>query len=208
MSVKVVKEKRCKSQYTRVRVKENLDKNGNCVEMLMRKGWRESKPLWGKWKVPTEAWGSRKQGAVMGEVEGEKSGRCGQRGCNVFLKHRSFSQKRGRFSEKRWTFSGKRRRFSGISRKFLRRRSEGDKRKQRWEVCAVAQEYLCHAQRQVSRWAQKQEGCMEWSRWWVANNRRNQAKKSFWKIDMAKKARIVGSITENCYFCVANKNNK
>lgn len=48
MSVKVVKEKRCKSQYTRVRVKENLDKNGNCVEMLMRKGWRESKPLWGK----------------------------------------------------------------------------------------------------------------------------------------------------------------
>ena len=78
----------------------------------------------------------------------------------------------------------------------------------RGEVCDVAQEYLCHAQRQVSRWAQKQEGCMEWSRWWVANNRRNQAKKSFWKIDMAKKARIVGSITENCYFCVANKNNK
>ena len=70
MSVKVVKEKRCKSQYTRVRVKENLDKNGNCVEMLMRKGWRESKPLGGKWKVPTEAWGNRKQGAVMGEVEG------------------------------------------------------------------------------------------------------------------------------------------
>ena len=73
----------------------------------------------------------------MGEVEGEKSGRCGQRACNVFLKHRSFSQKRGRFSEKRWTFSEKRwtfsekrRRFSGISRTFLRRRSEGDKRKQ------------------------------------------------------------------------------
>ena len=48
MSVKVVKEKRCKSQYTRVRVQENLDKNGDCVEMLMKKGGRESKPLfWG-----------------------------------------------------------------------------------------------------------------------------------------------------------------
>ena len=38
MSVKIVKEKRCKSQYTRVRVQENLDKNGDCVEMLMKKG--------------------------------------------------------------------------------------------------------------------------------------------------------------------------
>lgn len=71
MSVKVVKEKRCKSQYTRVRVQENLDKNGDCVEMLMKKGGgRESKPLflggkcqqkheeaeskerlWARWKV-------------------------------------------------------------------------------------------------------------------------------------------------------------
>ena len=71
MSVKVVKEKRCKSQYTRVRVQENLDKNGDCVEMLMKKGgggrvspffWggkcqqkheeAESKErLWARWKV-------------------------------------------------------------------------------------------------------------------------------------------------------------
>ena len=132
--------------------------------MLIKKEGRESKLLGGKWKVPTEACGSRKQGAVMGEVEGEKSGRCGQRGCNVFLKHRSFTKKRGRFSEKRWTFSEKRGRFFGISRTFLKRRSGGGISAGREEVCAVAQEYLCHAQRQVSRWAQKQEGCMEWSR--------------------------------------------
>ena len=55
MSVKVVKEKRCKSQYTRVRVQENLDKNGDCVEMLMKKGRRESKPLFLGGEVPTEA---------------------------------------------------------------------------------------------------------------------------------------------------------
>ena len=56
MSVKVVKEKRCKSQYTRVRVQENLDKNGDCVEMLMKKGGgRESKPLFLGGEVPTEA---------------------------------------------------------------------------------------------------------------------------------------------------------
>ena len=67
----------------------------------------------------------------MGEVEGEKSGRCEQRGCNVFPRHRSFTKKR-------WTFSEKRRRFSGISRTFLRRRSEGDKRKQRGSVCCSA----------------------------------------------------------------------
>ena len=49
MSVKVVKEKRCKSQYTRVRVQENLDKNGDCVEMLMKKrgGGRVSPFFWG-----------------------------------------------------------------------------------------------------------------------------------------------------------------
>ena len=145
--------------------------------MLIKKKGRESKLLGGKWKVPTEAWESRKQGAVMGEVEGEKSGRCGQRGCNVFLKHwsftkkrgsftkkrGSFTKKRGSFSEKRGRFSEKRGRFSGISRTFLKRRSEGVSAS-RGKVCAVAQEYLCHAQRQVSRWAQKQEGCMEWSR--------------------------------------------
>jgi len=74
----------------------------------------------------------------MGEVEDEKSGRCGQRGCNVFLKHWSFTKKRGRFSEKRWTFSEKRWRFSGISRTFLKRRSEGDKRRQRGRVCCSA----------------------------------------------------------------------
>jgi len=55
MSVKVVKEKRCKPQYTRVRVQENLDKNGDCVEMLMKKGGRESKPLFFGGGVPTEA---------------------------------------------------------------------------------------------------------------------------------------------------------
>jgi hypothetical protein len=83
--------------------------------MLMEKAGGRVSSLGGKWEEPTEVCGSRKRGAVMGEVEGEKIGRCGQRGCNVFLKHRSFSQKRGR--------------FFGISRTFLKRRSEGDKRK-------------------------------------------------------------------------------
>ena len=105
--------------------------------LIKRRGGRLSS-LGGEWKVPTEACGSRKQGAVMGEVEGEKSGRCGQRGCNVFLKHWSFTKKRGRFSEKRWTFSEKRWRFSGISRTFLKCRSEGDKRRQRGSVCCSA----------------------------------------------------------------------
>ena len=123
----------------------------------MEKAGGRVSSLGGKWEEPTEVCGSRKRGAVMGEVEGEKIGRCGQRGCNVFLKHRSFSQKRGRFSEKRWTFSEKRGRFFGIAGRRGISASRGD-------VCAVAQECLCHAQRQVSRWAQKQEGCMEWSR--------------------------------------------
>ena len=48
MSVKVVKEKRCKSLYTRVRVKENLDKNGDCVEMLMKRAGGRVSPLGGK----------------------------------------------------------------------------------------------------------------------------------------------------------------
>ena len=113
--------------------------------MLIKKKGRESKLLGGKWKVPTEACESRKQGAVMGEVEGEKSGRCGQRGCNVFLKHWSFTKKRGSFTKKRGSFSEirgsfseKRGRFSGISRTFLKRRSEGDKRRQRGRVCCSA----------------------------------------------------------------------
>ena len=55
MSVKVVKEKRCKSQYTRVRVQENLDKNGDCVEMLMNKGGEGDKPPFFGGEVPTEA---------------------------------------------------------------------------------------------------------------------------------------------------------
>ena len=50
MSVKVVKEKRCKSQYTRVRVKENLDKNGDCVEMLMKRAEGRVSPLGGSEK--------------------------------------------------------------------------------------------------------------------------------------------------------------
>ena len=109
----------------------------------MEKAGGRVSSLGGKWEEPTEVCGSRKRGAVMGEVEGEKIGRCGQRGCNVFLKHWSFtkkcgrfSEKRGRFSEKRWTFSEKRWRFSGISRTFLKRRSEGDKRRQ-GEKCVL-----------------------------------------------------------------------
>ena len=95
--------------------------------MLMKKGRRESKSLGG---------GSEKCQQKHEEAESKerKSGRCEQRGCNVFPRHRSFTKKRGRFSEKRWTFSEKRRRFSGISRTFLKRRSEGDKRKQGLEV--------------------------------------------------------------------------
>ncbi|RKV76034.1 MAG: hypothetical protein D8H91_12745 [Alloprevotella sp.] len=104
--------------------------------MLMEKAGGRVSSLGGKWEEPTEVCGSRKRGAVMGEVEGEKIGRCGQRGCNVFLKHRSFSQKRGRFSEKRWTFSEKRGRFFGISRTFLKCRSEGNKRRQ-GEKCVL-----------------------------------------------------------------------
>ena len=56
MSVKVVKEKRCKPQYTRVRVQENLDKNGDCVEMLMKKGGGgRVSPFFLGGEVPTEA---------------------------------------------------------------------------------------------------------------------------------------------------------
>ena len=38
MSVKVVKEKRCKFLYARVCARENLDKKGDYVEMLMKRG--------------------------------------------------------------------------------------------------------------------------------------------------------------------------
>ena len=120
----------------------SLGGSGKCQQKHV--GAESKVRLWARWKM-------------------RKSGRCGQRGCNVFLKHRSFTKKRGSFSEKRGRFSEKRGRFSGISRTFLKRRSEGVSAS-RGKVCAVAQEYLCHAQRQVSRWAQKQEGCMEWSR--------------------------------------------
>ena len=53
--MKVVKEKRCKSLYTRVCACENLDKKGDCVEMLIKKEGSETKLLGGEWKVPTEA---------------------------------------------------------------------------------------------------------------------------------------------------------
>ena len=40
--------------------------------MLMKRAGGRVSPFWGEWKVPTEACGGRKQGAVMGEVEGEE----------------------------------------------------------------------------------------------------------------------------------------
>ena len=70
MSVKVVKEKRCKFLYTRVCAWENLDKNGDYVEMLMKRaggklsslegsgkcqqkhvGAESKVRLWARWKV-------------------------------------------------------------------------------------------------------------------------------------------------------------
>lgn len=68
MSVKVVKEKRCKSQYTRVRVKENLDKNGDCVEMLMKRAGGRVSPFLGE--VESANRSMRKQKARSGYGRG------------------------------------------------------------------------------------------------------------------------------------------
>ena len=67
MSVKVVKEKRCKSQYTRVRAYENLDKNGGCVEMLMNRAGGRVSPLGG---VKSANRSMRKQKARSGYGRG------------------------------------------------------------------------------------------------------------------------------------------
>ena len=106
--------------------------------MLMKRTEGRVSPLGGSGKCQQKHEEAESKERLWARWKVRKSGRCGQRACNVFLKHRSFSQKRGRFSQKRWTFSEKRRRFSGISRTFLRRRSEGDKRKQRGSVCCSA----------------------------------------------------------------------
>ena len=103
----------------------------------MKKGGRESKPLGGgseKCQQKHEEAESKERLWARWKVR--KSGRCEQRGCNVFPRHRSFTKKRGRFSKKRGRFSEKRGRFSGISRTFLKCRSEGNKRRQ-GEKCVL-----------------------------------------------------------------------